>query len=383
MITKIAPGRIPAPPAPTRPTATTFRTGPVPSLPKARIPLPPAVSVQCIDAASAPVWVERIFDDSRLIPLVLVSLSPHSGRPLLDPAPLAETLADQATVVLLADPAASRVMSERMPDHLDTYSGAVRIFVPNACRNDPHYRHPTLLVDPAQPQDAMEKIVRRIHGTVPAYSTTTKLPRPPGLAAGPTRVAADVEKNHLAAENSRLQQSLRRDNQTITQLRREQRRLTKQLRDLQKAADTNSNRALPPRCHADLDEQFRYEVTQIWLWTTSESERAAQPLADYELGPDWLASIEAMDQADRRDIIEATVDVVTRRAAHKPSRDVHSLRTHTAGGAPRRRRADNATAMRCSIKKNTPAAARLMWWVRPDLSLELGRVALHDDYRLR
>ncbi|MET7647922.1 hypothetical protein ABZS83_30675 [Streptomyces sp. NPDC005426] len=117
-------------------------------------------------------------------------------------------------------------------------------------------------------------------------------------------------------------------------------------------------------------------MTQIWLWTTLESERAAQPIADYELGPDWLASIEAMDQADRREIIEATVDVVTRRAAHKPSRDVHSLRSHTAGGAPRRRRADNATAMRCSIKKSTPAAARLMWWVRPEQSLELGRVAL-------
>lgn len=384
MTTKIAPRRSPAPPAPARPTApATFRTGPVPSLPKARIPLPPAVSVQCIDADSAPGWVERIFDDSRPIPIVMVSLSSHSGRPLLDPAHLAETLADQATVTVLTDPAASRAMSERMPDHLNTYSGAVRIFVPNALRNDPHHRHPTVLVDPAQPQDAMEKIVRRIHGTAPAHSTTTKLPRHPGPAAGPTRVDDDAEKDHLAAEISRMQQTLRRDNQTITELRREQRRLTKQLRDLQKTADASSNRALPRRCYTDPEEQFRYEVTQIWLWTTPEGERAAQPMAHYVLGPDWLASIEAMDRADLRDIIEATVDVVTRRAAHKPSRDVHSLRTHTTGGAPRRRRADNATAMRCSIKKNTPAAPRLMWWVRPDQSLELGRVALHDDYRLR
>ncbi|MFD4945945.1 hypothetical protein ACFWNT_26250 [Streptomyces sp. NPDC058409] len=225
--------------------------------------------------------------------------------------------------------------------------------------------------------------MRWIHGTAPAHSATTKLARRPGVAPGPTRVDANEEKGYLAAEISRLRQSLRRDNQTITELRREQRRLTKQLRDGQKTADTASNRALPLCCFTNPEEQFRYEVTQISLWTIPESERAVQPLVDYVLGPDWLASIEAMDQADRRDIIEATVDVVTRRAPHKPSSDAHHLRTHTAGGAPRRRRADNATAMRCSIKRNTPAAPRLMWWVRPNQTLELGRVALHDDYRLR
>ncbi|MFD8218345.1 hypothetical protein ACFV2U_32720 [Streptomyces sp. NPDC059697] len=335
--------------------------------------------MQCIDAESAPVWVERIFDDSRLIPLVLVSLSSHSGQPLLDPAHLAETLADQATVTVLADPAASRAMSERMPNHLDTYNGAVRIFVPNADCNDPHHRHPTVLVNPAQLQGAMEKITRQIRGTATAHSRIPTSLHYRVVAANLTRADDEAEKDRLAAEITCLQQVLRRDNQTITELRREQRRLTKQLRN---RADT-SNRALPPCCYTGSEEQFRYEVTQIWLWTLTESERAVKPVADYILGPDWLASVEAMDQASRRDIIEATVDVVTRQAAHKPSRDVHPLRTHTAGGAPRRRRAGNATAMRCSIKRNTPAAPRLMWWVRLDHSIELGRVALHDDYRLR
>ncbi|MFF7216846.1 hypothetical protein ACFZAU_41100 [Streptomyces sp. NPDC008238] len=371
-------------PSSARPTTSPYRTGPVLGFPQTPVPGPLTADAHCIDAVSAPAWVERIFDDSRPTPLVLISLARHNCRPLLDAAHLAAALAGQATVTVLADRAAGQAMTKRLPDHLDTYGGAVRIFVPNALRDDPHHRHPTVLVDSAQPQDAVQEIMRRIHAIGPAASTIPPLPESqPSRTADITQASADIEKDRLAAEISRLQHSLRQGSQTITELRRERRSLIKQLKDLQVSAGTASHPVLPPHCHADPEEQFRYEVTQIWLWTTPDSERAAQPLAHYVLGPDWLTSLDAVDHVDRRDILEATVDVVARRAAHKPSRDAHTLRTHAAGGAPCRRRADHAVAMRCSIKKNTPAAPRLMWWVRTDQVLELGRVALHDDYKLR
>ncbi|MEV0277392.1 hypothetical protein AB0I22_13555 [Streptomyces sp. NPDC050610] len=77
------------------------------------------------------------------------------------------------------------------------------------------------------------------------------------------------------------------------------------------------------------------------------------------------------------------VEVLTGRIADIPGRELHRMRTHTAGGAPTRIRDDRAVAMRCNLKTNSPSAPRLMWWKLPDSTVELGRVAAHDDTQLR
>jgi hypothetical protein len=137
----------------------------------------------------------------------------------------------------------------------------------------------------------------------------------------------------------------------------------------------------PPTVYADPEHQFRYEVEQLWLWTAPEPERL--PLIGYSVGPDWMASLDHTELVDRRKIVEVVIDVLTGRAPTSPARSVHAVRTHQAGSSPQRVREDQAVALRCSIKNNTASAARLMWWRLPDGSIELGRVAAHDDMNLR
>jgi hypothetical protein len=131
------------------------------------------------------------------------------------------------------------------------------------------------------------------------------------------------------------------------------------------------------------EQQFRYEIEQIWLWRYAETDRREQPLRPYRFGPDWLDSVDGSRIAQRRDVLDIVTDVLTGRAVEVAGRQVRPHKTHATGGAPQLVRGDGATAWRCNIKNNTPAAPRMTWWKLPDGTVELGRVSLHDDTRLR
>jgi hypothetical protein len=130
--------------------------------------------------------------------------------------------------------------------------------------------------------------------------------------------------------------------------------------------------------------QFHYEVEQHWLWHTPEPVRAAQPLADYRLGRDWIASLDSIELVERNQVLQVVVEVLSGTATANSSRRVRSMRTSAVGGAPTLVRSrDGAVAMRCNIKNGSPGAPRLMWWKLPDGLLELGKVAVHNDTQLR
>ncbi|MGW7312271.1 hypothetical protein [Streptomyces sp. NPDC054865] len=174
-------------------------------------------------------------------------------------------------------------------------------------------------------------------------------------------------------------QALQNGQRTLSELRQEIRRLTKQLKVVQGRAEIDA-----PAVYADPERQFRYEVEQHWLRLIAEPDRPNHQLATYVLGPDWLESLEAIALIDRRRIIDVTVEVLTGRAASVSGRQVHRMRARSErGGMPLVRPADQAVAMRCHLRNQTAAAPRLMWWKLPDHSVELGRVAQHDDTQLR
>lgn len=132
---------------------------------------------------------------------------------------------------------------------------------------------------------------------------------------------------------------------------------------------------------ADAEQGFRYAVLTAWARRTPVAEQPSRPLAEYALGPDFLASVREVDGVSVEKVADVVFEVVTGRAATLSGRELHQLRGSVAGGSGYvRRPADGATCWRASLQVNTPQARRLHYWQLPGGRIELSRVARHDDF---
>lgn len=339
----------------------------------------PARPVRVVDTASAPAFAERVFDPTRLTPLVLISTSrSHGDRPLIDPGQLQEQVGEIAEIAVTADDAASWVLSRRL-GRLSAWGGAVRVYRPDATEGDPFERHPLVRVEPRQRRAALAQITAHVRAAagLPAIAPLPALPRPAALPKQDGGAGRDVELDRLHVQLADRERLLREKDATIAELRQQVRKLTKQLRAAQKTGETDTV------VYADPERQFRYEVEQHWLRTVAEPERGAHPLAAYQLGRDWLASLETIELVGRHKILDVVVEVLTGRVVDSTARRVRRMRSSDGGGSSPRVREDGAVAWRCDIKHGTASAPRLMWWKLPEGVIELGRVAAHDDMQLR
>lgn len=155
--------------------------------------------------------------------------------------------------------------------------------------------------------------------------------------------------------------------------------LTHDLTAANSALDTCRREHTDPVFEDD-EEQFRSDATLAWLRMTPPSERAAWPMREYQVGPDFLGSWDDLS-VDRARVVHVVVDMLTRRAYEMSSRAVHP-QGETRGGKPTTR-ADGAIAYRAAIKRASPSAPRLLVWELCDGRVELARVALHDDLAIR
>ncbi|MEV4656451.1 hypothetical protein [Micromonospora sp. NPDC049301] len=153
-------------------------------------------------------------------------------------------------------------------------------------------------------------------------------------------------------------------------------RLVKQLKSAQSRADQPDSEG---PLFLDPEDQFRYEVTGEWAQRIPAPEKAAKPLATYVLTPGFLDSIEQLEGISRAKVVAVVVEVLTGQAQHIAGRDVHQLRSGSAGSAYVRR-ADGATCWRVALQRESAAARRLHYW-RTQGGYEFSRVVLHDDYR--
>ncbi|MEU4607594.1 hypothetical protein AB0F43_31805 [Kribbella sp. NPDC023972] len=152
-------------------------------------------------------------------------------------------------------------------------------------------------------------------------------------------------------------------------------RLRHQLERLQ--AEHAQLTAPPVPVYADPVRQLRHELHLCWLETVPEPERGQAPLRDFTVGADLIASLD-IDLVPRARIIRVIVDVLTGAVYTHPGRATHRHRVSAAPGSAPMTRADRATAWRCAVKTNAPAAARLLWWQLDDGSIELDRVIRHE-----
>lgn len=246
---------------------------------------------------------------------------------------------------------------------------------------------PSALVEDRPPVRPVPTMVRR-RGPGPVR-------QPPAPAAAPD---ADALRDTLEQLRSELA-ALRRDRDDARlhllasagerdQLRylldEAERRATKAARDL-KSAKARLRRAGKhpngdgPR-FADAEQGFRYLVVTRWATRTAPGEQGERPLPDFAVGPQFIESLTRLEGVKAEKVADVVFEIVTGLAPQLPGREIHRLRTGTGGEDAPRTRADGAVAWRASLQVHTPSARRLHYWVLPDGTVELARVARHDDY---
>jgi hypothetical protein len=143
--------------------------------------------------------------------------------------------------------------------------------------------------------------------------------------------------------------------------------------------------ALPDvQLYEDDEENWRYLVHHFYLLTVPPGQRAQYPLGTYDMSATFLRDLATLKGAvSDQQVVAAILDVVSGRAADVNSRMPRPMRE---GGGEESRpqivRADGALAWRANVSQGTPAARRIMWWTLPDGTLELARLAVHDDVRM-
>ena len=211
----------------------------------------------------------------------------------------------------------------------------------------------------------------------------------------------------LAAERARATSAVERERSTNTELRmleRELRGLSRDIaeaeadlaaRDRQLAAmrtelrrattrsrrergNQSDDRAWLDDAFLNPEERFRFEVLVAWARRIPATDKGRLPLRGFDVGPDFLPSLDCLEGIDRDKVVDVVVEVVTGLVDEVNGRELHPLRVGAGGGMPARTRDDGAICWRAALQVNTPAARRLHFWRGRDV-LELSRVTTHDD----
>ncbi|MFD7161347.1 hypothetical protein ACFV9C_42645 [Kribbella sp. NPDC059898] len=313
-----------------------------------------------------------IVDANRQRPVLVITPAGTRSGPRIDPANLPAEVSNDVDIRILSSTAAVLRMSELLPKPLRVYGGAARIYWPRLSLADGPQDHPVILAfehtDPQEP-------LTRITAEVTAWRSRAEL-----LPHGGSRLAARQKK--VRSLHRDLTTARQTANQAIVRAEaaeRQEQLLRTQLEQVQaRNAELMAELAAPhPPLFADPVQQLRHDLHLTWLRATPEAERDTQPLRTYAAGPDLIDSMN-LELVTRERILLVMVDVLTGAVHTHPGRAAHRQRTNAAGSSTAQIRGDKAIAWRCSLKTNTPAAPRLLWWQLRDGSIELDRVVRHE-----
>ncbi|WP_457098971.1 hypothetical protein [Microbacterium sp. P5_E9] len=204
-----------------------------------------------------------------------------------------------------------------------------------------------------------------------AGADDSQLSRLRALASG-----AETRLREELAERGELERQLK-------ELKDQRRQGTQALREARRAAPVAPTEGRGDRrARWATDEAWvHHEVYLAWVDRVEPSERESWPLADFEVGPEFAASLTPLDEGQFDKAMRAVVDAVTGRIRQIPGRELHALRSGDGGADPDLVRGDGAKCYRAAIEQRTPAARRVHFWALPGGGVELSRVVTHDDVR--
>ncbi|MFT3888274.1 MAG: hypothetical protein QM713_08955 [Arachnia sp.] len=275
---------------------------------------------------------------------------------------MSEDAADPRTLVGVGEVVSVRVLG-REPwslSLLDALEPAEAVAAPSVLRGGPPWLSPPEPVQPPPPE--------------PEEPEPTPVAAP---APDPTAEAA------LRRENDQLRALLAKADRRITSLENDLSRSRQSLREATRKKRRQASRPVADAMAFATDsEQLDHEVYLEWATKIPAGEKAKRPLRAHQYGPRFFDSLKKIEGVSREKLVEVVMHVLTGLDAELASRELHQLRTGSGGDDPTRTRSDGSTAWRVSIQVNTPSARRLHYWRRPDGTVELARVCLHDDLEI-
>ncbi len=88
------------------------------------------------------IFLGALTSERRTLPIIFFSAINETNLPLVDAMKVANHLAGLAHVVLARNSTVSWNLADRLPQHLNCYGGAVRLYWPGLKLSDPGFRHP-------------------------------------------------------------------------------------------------------------------------------------------------------------------------------------------------------------------------------------------------
>lgn len=315
---------------------------------------------------------QRILDLDRTRPVIALTSRPRDNHPALDPAAIRAIVGTQADVFFLRTGRLTFVLKERLPEGMDVYGGAARLWWPGVSGESSLFDHPLIHESAA------------VYGSqaLRTFESAWKRGRPStrvGADVDPVAELRDRERDEARTEIERL----RRENAELEQRVSHERSLRRAAQRREREARRHSDE--PVRVTEAEDElepelAFHQDVLEAWYEHLTPSDRREHPLGPYLLGGRFLDSADQLQTVPRHRLAWVCAMVAAGRAPEVSSLELHPLRTGRGGNDPQRVRArDGATAWRCALKTSSPSAPRLHYWSLPSGAIEFAKVGPHDD----
>lgn len=159
--------------------------------------------------------------------------------------------------------------------------------------------------------------------------------------------------------------------------------LRKQLQEARRqqilGLDFDENRTKFAPDAAGAFDWLNFELGLAWIDRVSPAERARNPLPQFTIGDNFIASFEALSNGKKNKALRAMLDILSGDSGRLNAREVHALRQSEGANSPDVVRSDGAKCLRAYIEEKSPSARRLHYWLLPHNEIEFSRVVLHDD----
>lgn len=299
------------------------------------------------------------------MPIVVVSTAAGQPEPYADAEAIAAAVGDRTEIFILPTGDVSWAFAQEMPGETQVYGGAGRVYpVDHGWVDHPSVSRLRFAYGWSDRGSITRQLIHDVFQLCPLEYSSDESARINSIDARDLKIV-DLEKE-LVLQRERFR--------AVDKARVKAVKAMKSLTDRLEQVSGGGPYFLDP------EEEFRFEVYSEWVRRIAPGEKAALPLAEYYLSPDFLASLDGLEGAIRAKVVAVVVEVLTGLALTMAGRDVHVLRVSEAPGSGAMTRADGGVCWRVALQRDAPGARRLHYW-RVEDWFELSRVVLHDDYR--
>jgi hypothetical protein len=311
--------------------------------------------------------VENLLSGDRQLPLVLLSSADAGSEPVLAPGRVRAVTGGPAEIYYVTtdyllrrfNASLRRRLGESTGRSLRLDAGAVRIYWPGVSERSSPEDHPFVpeLVDERE-WDLLAEFQRRFDLSRPTVRPEIRL----------LNDTLTITENHLKLARNKvasLEEQLRDAQITTHEAQRRTTTVESRLRDVDHELSA-----------MDTEERLQALIAREWRRSLNAEDRRYHPLTGYVLTPGFIESAEKLATPPLDRIAWVCAMVASNYAQVLTGL---ALRPLVQGKATQQvARADGAKGWRCALKRNTPAARHLYYWVRKDGTIEFDSVGNHD-----